>query len=80
MKAGDKKEIIAKGYISRFTRDSEKNVVSLTIKTDDLSEEDLATIKDLYEFGRGSLKPQAILRIIFDGKLHELLGKYKKAY
>ncbi len=80
MKAGYKKEITAKGYISRFTRDSEKNVVSLTIKTDDLSEEDLTTIKDLYEFGRGSLKPQAVLKIIFDGKLHELLGKYKKAY
>jgi len=80
MKAENKKEIIAKGYVSRFTRDSEKNVVSLTIKTDDLSEEDLATIKDLYEFGRGALKPQAVLKIIFDGKLHELLGKYKKAY
>ena len=80
MKAGDKKEIIAKGVLSRFTRSAEKNVVSLTIKTDDLSEEDLETIKNLYEYGRGSLKPQAILKIVFDGKLHELLGKYKKAY
>lgn len=80
MKAKDKKEIIAKGYVSRYTRNSERNVVSITVKTDDLSEEDLETIKNLYEYGRGVLKPQAILRIIFDGKLHELLGKYKKAY
>jgi len=73
-------EIIAEGIISRFTRSKEKNVVSLTIKTDDLSEDDIYTLKTLYEVGRGNLKPKAVLKITFDGKLHELLGAYKKAY
>ncbi len=80
MKAVDNKIITAEGIVSRYTRNAEKNVVSITVKTDDLSEEDLETIKNMYEFGRGNLKPKAILKIIFDGELHELLGKYKKAY
>lgn len=74
------KEIIAEGILSGYTRNKEKNVISLTVKTDDLSEEDLQTLKNMYQIGKGNIKPKAVLRIIFDGKLHEILGAYKKAY
>lgn len=74
------KEIIAEGILSGYTRNKEKNVVSLTVKTDDLSEEDLQTLKDMYRIGKGNMKPKAVLKIIFDGRLHEILGAYKKAY
>lgn len=73
-------EIIAEGILSGYTRNKEKNVISLTVKTDDLSEEDLQTLKNMYQIGKGNIKPKAVLRIIFDGKLHEILGAYKKAY
>jgi len=74
------KEIIAEGILSGYTRNKEKNVVSLHVKTDDLSEEDLQTLTNMYQLGKGNIKPKAILKIIFDGKLHEILGAYKKAY
>lgn len=74
------KEIIAEGILSGYTRNKEKNVVSLTVKTDDISEKDLQTLKDMYQIGKGNVKPKAVLKIIFDGKLHEILGVYKKAY
>lgn len=74
------KEIIAEGILSGWSKNKEKNVVSLTVKTDDISEEDLQTLKDMYKLGKGNVKPKAILKIIFDGKLHEILGVYKKAY
>ncbi len=74
------KEIKAEGILSGYTRNKEKNVVSLTVKTDDISEEDLQTLKDMYQVGKGNIKPKAILKIVFDGKLHEILGVYKKAY
>jgi len=74
------KEIIAEGILSGYTRNKEKNVVSLTVKTDDLSEEDLQTLKNMYQIGKGNMKPKAVLKIIFDGRLHEILGAYKKAY
>ncbi len=74
------KEFKAEGILSGWSRNKQKNVVSFTVKTDDFSEKDLQSIKDLYRFGKGNLRPKAFITIIFDGKLHEILGVYKKAY
>ena len=76
----EKKEIKVKGIISGYTSLQEENVVTLKVKTDGLSKEDLSMLKELYQFGKGGLKPKAILRIIFDGTTYELLGAYKNAY
>ena len=74
------KEIDIEGIITGYTSEHEKNVVTLKVRTDGLSKEDLSTLKELYQFGDGDLKPKAILKIIFDGKIHKLLGAYKNAY
>ena len=74
------KEINAEGILSGYTTRRERNVVTLKIKTDSLSKEDLSMLKELYQFGKGGLKPKVVLTLIFDGKIHELLGVYKNAY
>jgi len=74
------KEINAEGILRGYTTRKAKDIVSLSITTDSLSKEDLSMLKDLYQFGKGNLKPKVILKIIFDGKVHELLGVYKNAY
>ncbi len=74
------KEIEAEGILSGFTRSKEKNVVTLTVKTDSLTPKELLMLKELYRIGKNSLKPKAELKLIFDNKVHELLGKYKNAY
>lgn len=74
------KEINIEGIVSGYTQQHQKNVVTLKVKTDGLSKEDLSILKELYNFGRGNLKPKAVLKIIFDGKIHEILGAYKDAY
>lgn len=74
------KEIEAEGILSGYTSEKEKNVVTLKVKTDGLSEEDLSILKELYHYGRHNMKPKVVLKLIFDGKVHELLGAYKNAY
>lgn len=74
------KEIDAEGILTRYTTEREKNVVTLAIKTDSISKEDLSMLKELYQFGKGNLRPKVVLKIIFDGKVHELMGVYKNAY
>jgi len=74
------KEINAEGILTRYTTEREKNVVTLKIQTDSLTKEDLSILKDLYIFGKGKLRPKVVLKLIFDGKVHELLGAYKNAY
>ncbi len=74
------KKIEADGILSGFTSTKEKNVVTLTVKTDSLSPKDIAILRELYQTGKHSLKPKAELKLIFDNKVHELLGKYKNAY
>lgn len=74
------KEIDAEGILTRYTTEHEKNVVTLAVKTDSLSKEDLSMLKELYVFGKGKLRPKVMLKIIFDGKVHELMGAYKNAY
>ena len=77
---GEDKEIKAEGILSGFTSSKEKNVVTLSIKTDSLSPKDIAILRELYQTGKGVFKPKAKLKLIFDNKVHELLGKYKNAY
>lgn len=74
------KEIDAEGILTGYTSRKAKDIVSLSITTDSLSKEDLSMLKELYQFGKGNLRPKVILKIIFDGKVHELLGAYKNAY
>ena len=74
------KEINVEGILTRYTTEREKNVVTLKVKTDSLSKEDLSTLRDLYIFGKGKLRPKVVMKLIFDGKIHELLGAYKNAY
>ncbi len=74
------KKIEVEGILSGYTRSKEKNVVTLSIKTDSISSQDLAILKVLYQTGRGVFKPKAELKLIFDNRVHELLGAYKNAY
>ncbi len=74
------KKIEAEGILSGFTNIKEKNIVTLTVKTDTLTEDQLNLLRDLYQTGKNNLKPKAVLQIIFDNKVHELLGKYRNAY
>ena len=74
------KEIDVEGILTRYTTEREKNVVTLAVKTDSLTKEDLNVLKELYKFGKNELRPKVVLKLIFDGKVHELLGAYKNAY
>lgn len=74
------KEIDVEGILSGYTSEREKNVVTLKIRTDSLTKEDLSMLKELYQFGKKGLKPKVIIKLIFDGKIHQLLGAYKNAY
>lgn len=74
------KEINAEGILRGYTSTKEKNIVTLKIQTDSISKEDLSTLKELYQFGKGNLRPKVVLKLIFDGKVHKLLGAYKNAY
>ena len=74
------KEIDAEGILRGYTTTKEKNVVTLKIQTDSISKEDLSMLKELYQFGKGDLKPKAVIKLIFDGKSHTLMGAYKNAY
>lgn len=69
----------AEGILSGYTTNKEKNVISLTIKTDSLTEEQVSMLRELYQKGRGNFKPKAELKITFN-ETYKMLGAYKNAY
>ena len=61
------------GIISGTTRNNEKNVITLHIKTDDLTEEKYKKIRESF------VKPKVEIKIT-PNKTHKILGAYKNAY
>lgn len=61
------------GIIWGTTKNTEKNVITLHIKTDDLTEEKYKEIRESF------VKPKVEIKIT-PNKTHEILGAYKNAY